>query len=228
VKVVVVYQRMLPYHQARFAALDVAAAQQVVAWDWRQKLGWPSDCVVVGFTGRLEVIKGVDILFQALVQLQGEFPELRVVVVGDGAERASLQAFVASQGLGERVHFAGRLAREEVLGAIKGFDLAAVPSREEGFGLSALEAMALGVPVIASRVHALEEVVLDGKTGLLFAAGSPAALAECLVSIMRLSFSRMGWLNKLGQQAADHAHTHYDVENYRTNLRLLLESMDEN
>lgn len=209
-------------------ALDVAEAQQVVAWDWRQKLGWPADCVVVGFAGRLAAIKGVDILLQSMVQLQGAFPQLRVVVVGDGAERASLQAFVASHGLGESVYFAGRLTREEVLGAIKGFDWAAVPSREEGFGLSALESMAVGVPVIASRVHALEEVVMDGKTGLLFEAGNPIALSECLASVMRLTADRPDWLAALGQQASEHARANYDVANYRANLKSLLETLDEN
>jgi glycosyltransferase involved in cell wall biosynthesis len=60
-----------------------------------------------------------------------------------------------------------------IYGAIKGFDIAVVPSREEGFGLSALEAMAAGVPVVASRVDALQEVVLEGVTGLLVAGGRP-------------------------------------------------------
>ena len=202
-------------------ALDVAEAQQVVAWDWRQKLGWPSDCVVVGFSGRLAAIKGVDILLHALVQLQDGFPQLRLVIVGDGAERASLQAFVATHGLGGRVHFAGRLVRDEVLGAIKGFDLAAVPSREEGFGLSALEAMAAGVPVVASRVDALEEVVVDGQTGLLFTPEDPASLAEALARLA----SDVTLRRQLGDAGAAHAAALYDRPAYRARVADMLACM---
>lgn len=199
-------------------AVNVTGAQQAESWDWRKKLGWPSDCVVVGFSGRLAAIKGIDVLLQALDQLQEKFPQIRTVIVGDGVERANSETFVAAHRMCERVHFAGQLERGAVMAAIKGFDIAAVPSREEGFGLSALEAMAVGVPVVASRVHALEEVVVDGKTGLLFILEDPSSLADSMVRLADDIVLR----RELGAAGACHAAMHYDVPIHRARIAKLL------
>jgi glycosyltransferase involved in cell wall biosynthesis len=154
-------------------ALDMSAVQSVAAWSWRDHGGWPPHVVVLGFAGRLMHLKGVDVLLQSVARLHGEGLPVRLAVVGDGDDAVDLQALARQLGISDITCFAGRVPRDAIYGAIKGFDIAVFPAAEEGFGLSALEAMAAGVPVVASRVDALQEVVLDGATGLLCPAEDP-------------------------------------------------------
>jgi len=113
------------------------------------------------------------------------------------------------------------VSRAEIYGAIKGFDIAAVPSREEGFGLSALEAMAAGVPVLASRVDALQEVVLEGVTGLLCQVDDPVSLAEGLTRLVGDAALRQS----MGAAGAVHVACLYDFPVYRAHLADLLSGL---
>lgn len=199
-------------------ALDMAAMQAAAVRDWRVEAGWPPEAVVLGFTGRLAHIKGADVLLYAVARLHGQGLPVRLVVVGAGAEQASLEALAQQLGIGAITHFAGRVPRAAVFGAIKGFDIAAVPSREEGFGLSALEAMAAGVPVVASRVDALQEVVREGLTGLLCQVDDPVSLADALARLVGDAALRQS----LGAAGAAHVACLYDAPAYRARLTDLL------
>jgi glycosyltransferase involved in cell wall biosynthesis len=97
---------------------------------------------------------------------------------GDGAERAALEAQRAALGLDARVRFLGRV--DDVAELLAGADVCVMPSRHEGLGVAALEAMAAGVPVVASRVGGLPEAVVDGATGCLVAPDDASALADAL------------------------------------------------
>ena len=199
-------------------ALDTSAMAGATARDWRAEAGWPVDAVVLGFAGRLAHNKGADVLLDAVAQLCRQGVAVRLVLVGDGEERGSLQAQSRQLGLAAITHFAGRLPRDAMYGAIKGFDVAVVPSREEGFGLSALEAMAAGVPVVASRVDALQEVVVDGATGLLCRADDPASLAEALARLMGDGALRQ----RMGAAGVAHVESSYDAPAFRAHLAALL------
>lgn len=201
-------------------ALDLSAVHGVEAWRWRVHAGWPADVVVVGFAGRLTHVKGVDVLLRAVARLHGEGMPVRLAVVGDGDDAADLKALAQQLGVSAITCFAGRLPREAIFGAIKGFDIAVMPSRGglEGFGLSALEAMAVGVPVVASRVDALQEVVLDGTTGLLCPAEDATALASALARLV----SDAGLRHAMGAAGAAHVARLYDTPAYRANLAGLL------
>ncbi len=96
-----------------------------------------------------------------------------------------------------------------------------MPSREEGFGLSALEAMGAGVPVLASRVDALSEVVIDGETGLLFEIGNAAALAEAIVRLAGDAELRL----KMGRAGVRHVAEHHDISAYRQRMAAFAEEM---
>jgi glycosyltransferase involved in cell wall biosynthesis len=120
--------------------------------------------------------------------------------------------------ISDRVHFAGRISHEEIFSAIKGFDIAVVPSRLEGFGLSAVEAMAAGIPLIASNVDALAEVVLDSETGLLFEPEKPNDLANKIAQLFRSPFL----LNKIGNAAKIHVFKNYNQENYYKKVSKLI------
>jgi glycosyltransferase involved in cell wall biosynthesis len=199
-------------------ALDMAAVNMAVARDWRRDIGLADGTRLIGFVGRLTHNKGVDILLRAAAQPALEQPQLHWIIVGDGADRSALEALAKVLGVSDVVHFVGAIPREGVYAAFKGFEIAVVPSREEGFGLSALEAMACGVPLVASRVDALQEVVLDGVTGLLCPAEDPAALADGLARLV----SDAGLRQAMGSAGVGHVARLYDAPTYRANLAELL------
>lgn len=199
-------------------ALDMASVRAAEARDWRAELGWSADAVVLGFAGRLAQNKGADLLLNAVAKLLARGFLVRLVVVGDGAEMANLRILARHLGIDTVTHFAGRVPRAQIYSAIKGFDIAAVPSREEGFGLSAIEAMAAGVPVVASKVDALQEVVVDGSTGLLCPVDDAAALAASLVRLVTDADLR----ETMGAAGVAHVARQYDAPSYRVNLAALL------
>lgn len=186
-------------------AIDTALASDAVATDWRRKLGIAAESPVIGYVGRLAHNKGADVLLQAAVRVNRQHPECHWLIVGEGAEKPKLQAIAEQGGLANKVHLVGSLPRDAVYGAMKGFDIAVVPSREEGFGLTALEAMACGVPLVASGVDALQEVVIDGETGLLFTPEDAKALADSLMRLLASPEQRQA----MAAAAARHAETTY-------------------
>ncbi|MFF2833124.1 glycosyltransferase [Cellulosimicrobium cellulans] len=136
--------------------------------------------LLVGYAGRLAHHKGVDVLLAAVASDD----RLDLVVAGDGPDRAALEE--AARPLGGRVRFVGALAGDDLVAFYRSLDVLAVPSREtpgwvEQFGRVAVEAMACGVPVVASRTGALPDVV--GGAGLLVAPEDPAALRAALARV---------------------------------------------
>lgn len=132
--------------------------------------------------GRLSAEKGIAGLLEALAMLAPtERPDL--AIVGDGPLRAELDIMVARLGLGEVVTFLGRLPEAETLAAIAGSDALVLPSFMEGLPIVLMEAMALGKPVIATRVAGIPELVRDGENGLLFTPSDWAALADKIAAL---------------------------------------------
>jgi glycosyltransferase involved in cell wall biosynthesis len=137
---------------------------------------------LIGYFGRLIAQKGVDTLLAAFANVRQDHPSARLAVVGDGDRRAALEVQAAALGLNEAVTFAGWVADAACL--MPGCEVVAMPSRWEGFGLVALEAMSASRPLVASRVSALPEIVVDGETGLLVPPDDPAALAAALNALL--------------------------------------------
>jgi len=131
----------------------------------RRLLGLDDAVLVVGSVGRLVTVKDFALLIDACAQcLQTGMPA-RLVLIGDGPERASLEAHARATGLGEALLMTGH--RDDVHALVPAFDLYASSSRYEGVSLTILEAMAAGVAVVATAVGGTPEVVVDGTTGLL-------------------------------------------------------------
>jgi glycosyltransferase involved in cell wall biosynthesis len=143
----------------------------------------PGPCgAVLGVAGRLVPEKGVDIFLEAASLVRAVVPPARFVIVGDGPMRADLERRAAALGIADRVTFTG--FRVDAPQIIAGLTLLAVPSRSDGSPLVVCEAMAAGIPVVASRVGGLPDLVIDGCTGLLVRPGEAEDLARAMVSLL--------------------------------------------
>lgn len=141
----------------------------------RAALGLPEQVPVVGAVGRLRAQKGFEVLGQAALLMAADHPSARFVVLGTGEERHRLEEPDCA-----RLELLG--ARADAAALMGAFTVLAVPSRYEAFGLVAVEAMHAGVPVVASEVDGLPEVL--GDTGVLVPPEDPAALAQALGSLL--------------------------------------------
>jgi D-inositol-3-phosphate glycosyltransferase len=142
----------------------------------------PGERIVLA-VGRIEPLKGFDILVRAMAEMT-EREAVRLILVGGderaSAEQARLLAVAREVGVGERVTLVGAVPHERLALYYQAADAVAVPSFYESFGLVAVEAMASGVPVVASRVGGLTSTIADGRTGYLIAWRCPGPFAERL------------------------------------------------
>jgi len=138
----------------------------------------------VGVVGRLRGEKGQAVLLEAFAKIREGCDDLRLRVVGDGPDRAKLEARARELGIADCVEWMGSRPPEEVRRLYRTMDVVVVPSLAEGFGLVAAEALAAGRPVVASDVGGLPEVVKHGETGLLVPPDDAEALADAIARIM--------------------------------------------
>jgi D-inositol-3-phosphate glycosyltransferase len=149
--------------------------------DARKRLGLGLDERIVLFVGRLEPLKGVDILIGAASMLDSDVDCSVLIVGGDETttqQVEQLQGLASALGVGERVAFVGAVDHDLLPLYYNAADVCVVPSHYESFGLVAVEAMASGVPVVASRVGGLTGTVKDGETGYLIPWLCPEPFAE--------------------------------------------------
>lgn len=161
----------------------------------RAELGIPPGAPVIGIVGRFDLDKGHYDTLEAFARIAGKYPDVRLVVVGDGWLRGSFESLATERGVGERVVCTGW--REDVPRLLGAMDIFSHPSRREPFGLAMAEASAASLPVIAYAEGGACEIVSDGETGLLAPAGDVLVLAECysqLLSdlVMAKKFGRSG------------------------------------
>jgi D-inositol-3-phosphate glycosyltransferase len=165
----------------------------------RRALGIEADVPVLLWVGRLEKLKGVDILIQALAEV--ETPDTRLLIVGGDAQadglRAELEEQARTAGVHQRVRFEGAVPHDQLPYYYSAADICVVPSYYESFGLVAVEALACGTPVVASRVGGLVSTITDGVNGYLIPWRCPGPFAEKLDVLLnnpalRGNFSRAG------------------------------------
>ncbi len=123
--------------------------------------------LTIGVVSRLESIKGMDLVVPAFTLVKARHPEMQLLIVGGGSLRKQMEEQVHKARLEEAVEFAGRQPQEKLSSYYDRIDILLMPSRSEGFGLTAIEGMARGCVVVAARTGGLPEVVRDGEVGLL-------------------------------------------------------------
>jgi glycosyltransferase involved in cell wall biosynthesis len=142
-----------------------------------------SDKVVV-FVGRLEQAKGVVELVDALALLRDHTPLVRLVVIGDGSQRDLMDETARRSGVLDRIVFAGWVAHDQLPTWLRTSDVLALPSAHEGLPTAVIEALACGVPVVATPVGDVPRLVHDGKNGLILRERTPQALAQALDRVL--------------------------------------------
>jgi glycosyltransferase involved in cell wall biosynthesis len=149
------------------------------AWGVNPPDAVPGDARILLAVSRLSTQKGIDIAVRALAELQ---PHIVLVVLGEGPERQALEQLAAHIGVADRVFLPGRVP--DVGAWLRRASVFVHPARWEGFGLAVLEAMLAGLPVVASNVSSLPELVVDGETGLLVPLDDPSAFASAVESAL--------------------------------------------
>jgi glycosyltransferase involved in cell wall biosynthesis len=150
--------------------------------DLRSELDLDDNAMLVGFVGRLEPQKGADLAIRAMAIIGASEPNVYLIVIGEGSERANLLQIAESCGIAEMVRWLGwRPARKY----LHNFDVLLAPSRYDSLALTPMEAFYCGVPVVCTGVGAVHEVVSDGLTGSIVPPEDYAALAAATLQILR-------------------------------------------
>ncbi len=214
---------------SRWLQRELAAAGIEAAWS-----SWPVESPSAGFhrapaaeplfvfTGRLAREKGVETLLRALAHARREVPRARLRVVGDGPLRPGLERLAAELGLGDAVEFTGWLPLEQIEAQLAdAWALVAASMWAEPLGLTAVEAVVRGIPVVASATGGLAETVEHGVTGLLFPNGDADALAECLADVA----TSRAFSSGLSPQVVERAQAEHDLGRHVDWLRARLEEV---
>jgi glycosyltransferase involved in cell wall biosynthesis len=136
--------------------------------------------IIVGATSRLSPEKGLPHLLRAIALLRDRGIDVALVLAGDGPSRRQIEGLIGDLQLGERVELLGDVPHDDVPAVLQRLDVFTLPSTWEGFGVSALEASAMELPVVASDVHGIPDVVVDGRTGLLVPPANATAIAGAI------------------------------------------------
>jgi glycosyltransferase involved in cell wall biosynthesis len=151
----------------------------------KQRLGMEGAWPIVGSVGRLSEQKAQDCLVEAVALLKSKYPRIQLVLVGEGGLRSRLEEQIAALDLSSHVLLLGE--RDDIADLLSIFDIYSMASRWEGVGRALTEAMHVGLPVVATPVNGVVELVLHEETGLLVPIENPPALAD---AIDRLACSR--------------------------------------
>lgn len=171
--------------------------------DWGEPPPMPNnETLTIGSVGRLDAMKGHDVLLRAIAQLEN----VRVVILGEGNERQNLEQLATELGISDRVELRGWVAHPR--SALPQFDIIAQPSRSEGFPLAIVEAMLAARPVVATTVGSVPEAVIDGETGFLVAKNDIEQLASALRQLRDNPALRI----RFGQRGREIASRYFTVE----------------
>ena len=185
----------------------------------RKILGLSAHALVFGTVGRLAPTKGQSYLIKAFAEVKQELPESVLLLAGAGRLEDTLKAEASRTGFGKSIHFLGR--RTDIPQILKALDVFVLPSVAEGFGLALAEAMAAGVPCIATQVGGIPEILPNRDVGRLVPARDANALAAAMIDLAQTPSDR---LEQLAALASDRVRRLYSHEVVREKLAHLYES----
>jgi glycosyltransferase involved in cell wall biosynthesis len=179
--------------------------------------------LTVGRWSADERYKGMDTLITTLPRLLTEWPELQLVVVGEGGDQGWLEQIADGRGVRRHVHFLSRLTYAEIAACYRACEIFALPSRGEGFGLVYLEAMACGKPVIGGAHGGAPEVIEDGKTGYLVQHGDTGQLATSLETLL----SDTALARQMGARGRERVERDFQFNAFAKSLKKILRDLCE-
>lgn len=175
-------------HLTIYNSIDTEKIQHIAAGvnisEKKSKLGISNGTIIIGAVSRLRHEKGIDILAKSFVELIKKEIDAHLLIVGSGPDEKMLKQFIIENGISERVTFYGEARWDEAMALMTIMDIVVVPSRFEGFGLTAAEAMAMGKPVIASDCYGLREIVIDKITGFKFKTEKDQELTKFIMILL--------------------------------------------
>ncbi len=170
------------------------------------------DEIVIGTIGRLVWQKGYQYLLEAFSVVSRENPQVKLVIGGTGAMRSELESFVRANSLESNVQFCGEISDTRTF--LDAIDLYVQPSLSEGCPFTILEAMGSGLPIVASRLAGIEEIIEHNKTGILVPPANASALASAILSLINNKDKAL----QLGEAGYKHARANFTSEQFVTNL----------
>ncbi|HWQ99263.1 MAG TPA: glycosyltransferase family 4 protein [Candidatus Methylomirabilis sp.] len=214
------------FHPHPVADASSYPANSTLGFGNRQSFGISDGMRVIGFVGGMDKaheFKGLPVLLKAMTLLP---PNHHALIVGDGPRKHAFFAQAREMGITDRCHFAGRVTHDRLPGAYRAMDVFAFPSTSaaEAFGLVAVEAMATGVPVVASDLPGVRSVVLDRTTGLLVPPQNSVALAGAIKELTMNEPLR----SALGRAAREQAVTRFDWDKQVERLLAVYRSLTQN
>ena len=176
----------------------------------------------IGFVGRLEPVKNPKVLLNVLNTLLSKEVPAELWLIGDGTERASIEAYVYKYGLEDKVHLFGY--RNNPAEFLCRCDVYIQPSLSEGFGLAVVEAMGCGLPIIATATGGVSEIVMDGVTGWIVEEPDTVSITDALLKAWRLGSDQ---LFKMGERARRSVENKFEPVNYLEQLERLYIELKE-
>lgn len=192
--VVVLHERARDYAQraervpaARISKIYNGIQAPPAVQDARQRarkiLALGANTPLIGIVARLDPIKNLPVLITAMQQVQQHCADARLLIIGDGPLRETLETQIAAERLQDAVHMLG--TRSDVADILPALDLLVLPSISEGLSMTLIEGSAAGLPLVASDVGGNNELVIDGVNGLLVPAGEPLPLAQAMLTLLQ-------------------------------------------
>lgn len=172
---------------------------------------------------RLSSEKGIDTCIKAISQLKKIIPDIKLIIVGEGPEKIAVKQLISELSLQDSIELTGMVATEDVPAMINRASIVVTPSRCEAFGLTALQAMQMQRPVIASKVGGLVEVVLDGETGILIEPDNVNELAEAIQKFI----AQPEWAAQCGRAGRARAIEKFSIEKLASRYQDLYSTLSQ-
>ena len=186
----------------------------------KRELGIPKDYKAVGLIGRLHACKRHDIFLRAARLVVQQYPNVIFFIVGDGEERRNIETLIEKLDLGQHVRMLG--FRRDIIEITKILDISVLSSDTEALPMTIIEAMAASIPVIATNVGSVRDLILPGENGFLIPPNAPEKLAEAIVAILRDE----NMAQRMGERGYHIARAKFSVEMMVKNYERLFLSLD--